>query len=374
MTAPYSFRKPWLARHRPVAGLALAGLFALLTSAAFPYASAGAGPSQEQKPAPPLAGTGPAIPPAARGTKLILKDGTFHLVRSYECRSNSSERVECPDSERADLAPPATAGPKKVERHEQKGARVRYYSVERSAWEEIPADLVDWEATRKAEKAEAQETQGLLEKARASETAARASEIDVDASIEYAPGHFLPETEGFYAVDGTTIVQLTSVGADVKLDKGRLLTQILVPIPIISSRHRVRLAGKKASVRLTTSQPEFYFRTTDEREPEIELLRAEIKGNTREIQVVDTNIVGDQSRRGKVMSVERWKVARGVYRFTMGEPLPPGEYAVAEYIPGEGMGFYLWDFGLDRSSVPSPAEGPCATRDKSNPAPTKQKP
>ncbi len=322
-----SHRRPWSA----LAGLALAGLLALLSPAAFLYSSAGAVPSQEQQ---------PAIPSAARGTKLILKDGTFHLVRNYE----------------------------------RKGDRVRYYSVERSAWEEIPAELVDWEATRKAEEAEAQETQGLLEKARASETAARAGEIDVDASIEYAPGHFLPEAEGFYAVDGTTIIPLTSVGADVKLDKGRLLTQILVPIPVISSRHRVRVAGKRASTRLTTGQPEFYFRTADQREPEIELLRAEVKGNTREIQVVDTNIVGDQSRRGKVMSVQRWKVARGVYRFTMGEPLPPGEYAVAEYIPGEGISFYLWDFGVDRSPVPSPAEGPGATRDKSNPAPTKQKP
>lgn len=330
MTAPCSFRKPWLTPHGPVLGLALAGLLALLSPAAFLYSSAGAGSSQEKQPAPPPAGAGPAIPSAARGTKLILKDGTFHLVRSYE----------------------------------KKGARVRYYSVERSAWEEIPAELVDWEATRKGEEAEAQQTQGLLEKARASETAARAAEIDVDASIEYAPGHFLPEAEGFYAVDGTTIVPLTSVGADVKRDKGRLLTQILVPIPIISSRHRVRIAGKQASVRLTTGQPEFYFRTADEREPEIELLRAEIKGNTREIQVVDTNIVGDQSRRGKVMPVERWKVARGVYRFTMGEPLPPGEYAVAEYIPGEGMGFYLWDFGVDLPKPRPDASGPVRGKEK----------
>jgi hypothetical protein len=212
---------------------------------------------------------------------------------------------------------------------------------------------VDWEATRKAEEAEAQESQGLLEKARATEAAAIAGTLDVDASIEYAPGHFLPEAEGFYAVDGTTIVPLTSVGADVKLDKGRLLTQILVPIPVISSRHQVRVAGKRASTRLTTGQPEFYYRTGETeasgREPEIELLRAKVKGNTREIQVVETNIVGDQTRRGKAMSVQRWKVARGVYRFTMGEPLPPGEYAIAEYLPGEGISFYLWDFGVDRS-------------------------
>lgn len=297
MTAPYSFRRPWLA---------LAGLFALLTPTAFPYPSAGAGLAQEPQ---------SAISTAARGTKLILKDGSFHLVRSYE----------------------------------RKGERVRYYSVERSAWEEIPAELVDWEATRKAEEAEAQKTQELAAKARTAETTARAADIDVDSSIEYAPGHFLPEAEGFYAVQGTEIIPLPAVGAEVKLDKGRLLTQILVPIPVISSRHRVRIAGKKSAVRLTAREPEFYIRTADAREPEIELLLAEVKGNTRIIQAVETNIVGDQSRKGKVMSLQRWKVARGVYRFTLGEPLPPGEYALAEYVPGEGISFYLWDFGVDTS-------------------------
>lgn len=305
MTAPHNVRRFLLA---------LAGLVALLTPVVLPIPSAGAGSSQEQQ---------PVIPATTRGTKLILKDGSFHLVRSYE----------------------------------RKGDRVRYYSVERSAWEEIPAALVDWEATRQAEEAESQKEQELLEKARATETAAIAAGIDVDASIEYAPGHFLPEAEGFYAVDGATIVALTSVGADVKLDKGRLLTQILVPIPVIPSRHRVRIAGKKASTRLTTGQPEFYYRTGDSEasrpEPEIELLRAQAKGNAREIQVVETNIVGDQRRRGKVVSTQRWKVARGVYRFTLGEPLPPGEYAVAEYLPGEGTNFYLWDFGVDPPPAPA---------------------
>lgn len=308
MMAPHSSRWHLPVPHRLVLGLAFAGLVALLAPAGFLALGAEAGSSQAQE---------AAIPVPTRGTKLILKDGSFHLVRSYE----------------------------------RKGERVRYYSVERSAWEEIPAELVDWEATRKAAEAEAQKTLELAERAHAAETAARASDVDVDASIEYAPGHFLPEAEGFYAVDGTTILPLASVGADVKLDKGRLLTQILVPVPIIPSRHRIRLAGKKAPVRLTTREPEFYFRTADQREPEIELLRAEVKGDAREIQVVDTNLVGDQKRRGKVIPIQRWQVVPGVYRFTMGEPLAPGEYAVAEYIPDKGISFYLWDFGVD----PSPA-------------------
>ena len=314
-------RPSWPGRKR---WLVLAGLLVCLGGAALVADSHPAARGSGQDPAsastPSSAqeqATAPKAPGAPRGQRLILRDGTFHLVRSYE----------------------------------RKGERVRYYSVERSAWEEIPADLVDWEATRKAEEAGAQATEALLEKARAAETATRAGEIDVDASIEYAPGHFLPAEEGFYAVDGITIIPLPSVGADVKLDKGRLLTQILVPIPVVPSRHRIRLKGKKASVRLSTAQPEFYFRTADAREPEVEFLQAQVKGDAREVQAVETNIVGEQSRRGKVVSVQRWKVAKGVYRFTLGEPLPPGEYAVAEYVEtsesGAAMSFYLWDFGVD---------------------------
>ncbi len=57
-----------------------------------------------------------AGPVRAADQKLVLTDGTDHLVRSYE----------------------------------RKGERVRYFSTERQQWEEIPASLVDWEATEEA--------------------------------------------------------------------------------------------------------------------------------------------------------------------------------------------------------------------------------
>jgi anti-sigma regulatory factor (Ser/Thr protein kinase) len=40
-------------------------------------------------------------------------------------------------------------------------------------------------------------------------------------------------------------------------------------------------------------------------------------------------------------------VAKGVYRFTLGEPLPPGEYVIEVVLPNEQTEMYVWDFGVD---------------------------
>jgi hypothetical protein len=286
--------------------LLLAACVLVFPAIAVPALAQEPGANKQQSPAD-------APTPLPRGKKLVLKDGTFQLVRTYERR----------------------------------GDRVRYYSVERSAWEEMPADTVDWEATRKAEAEDVQRKQEIIEKMQAAEAAARAEEVDVDASTEIAPGVFLPEGEGLFALEGGKVAPLGQAGADVKLDKGRLLTQILVPVPVVPTRHKVQIAGKHAAVRLTTGQPEFYMRTVDQREPEIELLRAQPKGNSREIEVIRTIITGERIERRKTLPLQRWPVARGVYRFTLGEPLEPGEYALAEIVPGEGMNLFVWDFGID---------------------------
>ena len=61
----------------------------------------------------------PEQPGMATNHRLILKDGTYQLVRKYEVV----------------------------------GDRVRYISLERSGeWEELPENLIDWEATRKWER------------------------------------------------------------------------------------------------------------------------------------------------------------------------------------------------------------------------------
>lgn len=263
--------------------------------------------------------------PLPKGKKLVLKDGTFQLARSYEL----------------------------------KGERVRYFSVERTAWEELPADLVDWEATRKAEADEAKRHEEAAERVRTIKAQAVAEELDVDTSIEVAPGVFLPEEEGLWVIEGRMVLPLVPVGADLKRDKGRLLTQILIPVPVIPTRHKVQIAGKHAVLRITSGQPEFYMRTAEAQEPELELIRARLKGNAREVQRISIHFTGQQVEDRKSISVQRWRVAKGVYRLTLAESLQPGEYVIAQILP-EGMNLYVWDFGV--GTLASPASKKTATQ------------
>lgn len=237
--------------------------------------------------------------------------------------------------------------------YEVQGDRVRFYSIERSDWEEMPTGLVDWDATKKAEAEQAKKDQTLLAKVRSTEVKAHTQPIVVDASIEVAPGKFLPSGVGAYVVDGKEVLPLEQAPANIKLDKARMLEEVMTPIPIVPSRHNVQLTGNRAKLRVRSGEPEFYMRTADEREPQLELIRAKVHGNTRIVEHLDSYKTEHSELRDTV-SVERWEVAKGVYRLTLSQALEPGEYALAEIVTGEGMNLYLWDFGIDAAAPGGP--------------------
>lgn len=247
-----------------------------------------------------------------KGKKLVMKDGSILVVKSYEVD----------------------------------GDRVRYYSMERSEWEQVPAAMIDWDATKKTEQSDAAAEAQLVEKVKKEEAEAKAMAIDVDASLEVAPHIFLPPGEGIFLLDGKAIFPLVQSEASSKVSKGRVLEQVLTPIPVIPSRRTVYLDGPRAKFRITNSQPEFYLRTTEPVEPEIELISVHVRGKKRQIENIDTLFYQQQEKR-KTILLQQWPVATGVYRFTLGEPLKPGEYAIAESTAKEGMNLMVWDFGVD---------------------------
>jgi hypothetical protein len=242
----------------------------------------------------------------------MLKDGSFELVREYH--------VE--------------------------GDRVRYYNLDSSQWEQMPAALVDWDATKKAEAEEAQRESAILAKVHKQEEVRRAEPLDIDASLEAAPGVFLPPGIGLWAFDGHAVVALTQAEINSKLSKGHVLEQVIVPVPIIPTRHNISIKGERATMRIRNGQPEFYMRTADDRTPELKLIRAKVHGGSRDLEHVD-ELFHEEWESANAVPMQRWEIAKGVFRFTLGEPLASGEYVLAEVLQNESMSFYVWDFGVD---------------------------
>jgi hypothetical protein len=308
--------------------------------AVFAWCAVLAAPSTPANPPPPQQGQ-PANSPAnapVRAKKLVLKDGGFQLVRDYQ----------------------------------RNGDRVRYLSAERGDWEEIPAAMVDWEATAKAEKAAAASDDALLKIVHHQEEEQRTEiPMDVDASLPVAPGIFLPPGEGMFVVEGKSVTSLDQVGAQIHADKKQVLKQVLSPVPIVPSKRNIQIDGAKATRRINSERPEFYLREAPpdpdrtspirvssrpgDTGPEIELIRLTVKGGKREIESIRSMFGQDVADERNAISIQRWDVAQDVFRFTLSEALPAGEYAFAQILP-DGLNLYVWDFGVDRKGANSTAK------------------
>src|SRR5260370_6248433 len=121
--------------------------------------------------------------------------------------------------------------------------------------------MVDWDARAKAAAAERSEEEALAKKIHAQEQAQKIEMVmDVDASLQVAPGVFLPPGEGMFLIDGKSVKPLEQVGSQIKTDKKQYLKRVLSPIPIIPSKQNVQILGSRASIWLTTGQPDFHLR------------------------------------------------------------------------------------------------------------------
>lgn len=300
-------------RSFPVTLIASAALllFTLLAPSRAPaQANARSDQSATNDAAPP---SGKFVSPLPRGTKLMLKDGTFELVSEYEIQ----------------------------------GDRVRYYDVDSAQWEVIPTAIVDWEATKKEEAQKEKSQTALLKKVEKQEDEQRAvPTLDIDASLEVAPGIFLPQGEGLFVFNGKSVTQLPQAQTSSQVSKSHFVERILVPVPIIPSRHTVEIPGEHSKIRLESQQPEFYLRTEGNTEPDVLLIRAKVHHGDRHIMNLDS-LMGQERSSSDTLAMQTWVVAKGVYRYTLAEKLPRGEYVIVEMLPNQGMSMYVWDFGVN---------------------------
>ena len=306
----------------PFVLLSLLGLF--LTFAA------GSGLAQQDASAAKAGASPEAFP---KGKKLFLKDGSYQIIREYQ----------------------------------RNGDHVRYYSLERGDWEEIPASMIDWDATAKDAAAEDKAATAMVEKIHKQEEAKRMDNVaDIDASLQVGQGVFLPSGDGMFVVEGKSVKLLEQVGSQTKKDKLRTFEQIMSPVPIVPGKQVVVIPGSHATLRLTSGTLEFYLREPppdpdrvtpilkssrpDQSGPDVELLRAKVVHNGRQLASI-TSLQGQElSQSRDTISVQRWEVAPSVYRFTLSQALAPGEYVLAEILP-DGLNYFVWDFGIDAAAT-----------------------
>jgi hypothetical protein len=247
----------------------------------------------------------------AQAFKLYLKDGSYQLVKEYQIQ----------------------------------GDRVRYYSVERSTWEEIPAALVDFDATRKAQAEEKTVRQKNVDEAK--EISKTRFEKPKESSFQVSPGIHLPEGEGVFAFDGERIVPLGQATGTFARDKKRMALNLAIPAPLLKSRSLVVIPGNKAPARFRQARPTFYARFADGSGARMQLIALKTGKADRVMEDVDKGMVGKATELRKTIPVTITQPSPGVYALQPQQDLQPGEYALGEILNDGRLNLDVWDFGID---------------------------
>ena len=273
----------------------------------------------------------------AETKRLFLKNGSYQVVRNYEV----------------------------------KGDRVRYYSAERSTWEEVPSDMVDWDATHKFEADQAKEDAPVVEHIPTKEELEKQAEEDM--SPEIAPGIRLPKTGGVFALDTSgslpQLLELTQNTGQVNEHIGRNL--ILRKVNPLSSRTQtVELPGANAKVQVHVPRPAIYINVdADPDDPNgavarkryqsrpssdayrFQFVKLDQKRNSRILGNVKTNVVEETTRNQTIVPTYGLILDGDVWiKIEPKDDLTPGEYAVCEMLVGDDINRYVWDFGYSPSA------------------------
>jgi hypothetical protein len=336
----------------------------LLVALAIVLAGAAAGTawSQQDQQGEQKHGTAikPDAPGLARNHRLILKDGNYQMVRKYEVA----------------------------------GDRVRYLSLERNEWEELPYDLVDWDATRKWE----QKHVGPYESSEAASPAMKeAEDIDKEEAAErneakarmpeVAKGLELPDEDGVFVLDtfqGTPeLVEL--MPSDLSLNQ-RNRKGLATLNPLAGQKATVELNGAHAKVHLHVNDPAIYLSLEGQDNVEqvlshavtvqthgakevanrkhgahspssgFAIVKVDERREVRIIGAVHVSATGKVTQdedviptKAEVMPGKHW------LKLTPESTLTIGEYALVEILSPSDIGQSVWDFRVDPRTGDNPA-------------------
>ncbi len=217
------------------------------------------------------------------------------------------------------------------------GDRIRYYSAERSQWEEIPVALVDLAKTEKERKTKLESLTATAREEDEEEKAERAVRHEI-ASIPVDPG-------AYYDLEGK-IEAVPSADYQIITDKKRRTLQILSPVPLIPGKASVVVKGEHAKFSVNEDRPSFYLRLA--KEERFGILRLTPKKNMRIVENISIIPVAKQAMEDrKQMDTFDQELAEGLFRVWPEKPLTPGEYALVEFSDSQetnDVQLLIWDF------------------------------
>ena len=313
----------------------------------------------------------PETPGVQVNHRLILKDGTYQIVRKYEVI----------------------------------GDRVRYISIERGGdWEELPNSLVDWPATKKWEQnaqkaADEAQSPAMQEAAEIDKEEAAERQANKDRMPEVSRGLNLPDQSGVFVLDeyqGTPqLVELVPSTGDLQMARQHGIRSVL---PLQGQLAHVELEGPAAKIHLHVNEPTLYLSldSPDDAKVAAEQVTANaITVNThgasavahpkrgatspnsgfaivhvderKSVRIVGTvhigptgNITQDENvipATVEVLPGKHW------LKLTPKQPLNIGEYALVEILDSKDMNANVWDFQVNpRAGVNETAVVPIDSR------------
>ncbi len=238
--------------------------------------------------------------------RLYLSDGTWHQVSEYKLEQD----------------------------------RVRYYSVERSDWEEIPSSLVDLKKTE-AERRAVVET---VKKSAAADDAEEQFEREQARLLS-----LIPMEAGVYYLDGEKLLTVKQAESKIVTSKKRSILKAMSPIPLITGKATIELDGEHSAFVVREDRPTFWFRLSAYER--FGIARCEPKKDARIIEKWSIVPVSNEvtSERENI-EIFRQQVSNELYKVWPQAPLTPGEYAVIQFTEGE-RNTQIWDFRVEKPAA-----------------------
>jgi len=249
-----------------------------------------------------------------------------------------------------------------VQKYEMQGDRVHYLSADRYEWEDIPASLVDWDATRKYNDAL---TSGKLH-TKIIETPEEKEEREKEAanSPEIAPGLNLPGSGGVFLLDvfqgKAELAEIVQNGSEV--NKGARKSVLRAAInPLASNKRAFEIKGEHAQIQSHLPRPTIYIDlegvTPNEAPPtdRYRVVRTVVKKDARVVGNVKVSVGGKVSEQISFLPVSVSKLGTGQWiKLIPSQDLAAGEYAVVEMLTPTEMNLYVWDFGVNPNAPVNP--------------------